>query len=111
VLFFSIYFNYAVHATGKMCCDAVVLICDFVCFSFPFILIMQSTPLTRVRCQCDAVVLIKIVILCAFLFSIYFNYAVHAPYTGECQCDAVVLIKIVILCAFLYFNYAVPLHG
>jgi hypothetical protein len=33
---------------------------------FSSILITQSTP--RVRCQCDAVVLVKIVIFCAFLF-------------------------------------------
>jgi hypothetical protein len=73
VLFFSIYFNYAVPRP------------------------------TRVRCQCDAVVLIKIVIFAFLFFSIYFNYAVHAPYTVRCQCDAVVLIKIVILCAFFPF--------
>jgi hypothetical protein len=60
---------------------------------------MQSIP--RVRCQCDAVVLIKIVIV---LFSHLF-YAVHAPYTVRCQCDAVVLIKIGILCAFLFSIY------
>jgi uncharacterized membrane protein len=65
---FPFNFNYAVH-TGECQCDAVVLIKIVIlyCFSFPFILIMQSTPLTRVRCQC-VVVLIKFSDFCIDLF-------------------------------------------
>jgi hypothetical protein len=60
VCFFSIYFNYVVHAP-------------------------------QVRCQCDAVVLIKIVILCFFSFPFILIMRVPRPYTGKMSvCDAVV---------------------
>jgi hypothetical protein len=85
VLFFSIYFNYAVPLIHVGCqCDAVVLIkiVIFFAFLFPFILITMQSPTHTRRCQCDAVVLIHCDFVC-FLFPFYFNYAVHAPYTGK----------------------------
>jgi hypothetical protein len=65
---------------------------------------MQSHAPPRVRCQCDAVVLIKIGFLCAFLFPFIFIMQSHAPTRVRCQCDAVVLIKM-ILCAFFLFPF------
>jgi hypothetical protein len=68
---------------------------------------MQSTPLTRVRCQCDAVVLIKIVFLCAFLFPFILIMQSTLATRVRCQCDAVVLIKIF----SIYFNAVHALTG
>jgi hypothetical protein len=70
---------------------------------------MQSHAPPTVRCQCDAVVLLKLDFVCFLPFILIMQS--HAPTRVRCQCDAVVLIKIGFLCFSFPFILIMQSHA